>query len=65
VLVNEQNLSVADAWDGNQLKISFRRCFSHELMLKWHEIVQIGKTIQFTQNLILWCGNLLPMGFIM
>jgi hypothetical protein len=36
-----------------------------KLMLKWYEIVQIAKTIQFTQKLILWYGNLLPMGFIM
>jgi hypothetical protein len=50
ILANEQNISIADAWDGVQLKISFRRCFSHELMLKWYEIVEIAKSIQFTQE---------------
>jgi hypothetical protein len=50
ILANEQNISVDDVWDGVQLKIFFRRCFSHELMLKWYEIAQIAKTIQFTQE---------------
>jgi hypothetical protein len=50
ILANEQNISVADAWDGVQLKISFRRCFSHELMVKWYEILEIAKSIQFTQE---------------
>jgi hypothetical protein len=50
ILANEQNISVADAWDGVQLKISFRRCFSHELMIKWYEILEIAKSIQFTQE---------------
>jgi hypothetical protein len=34
VLANEQNFSIAEAWDGTQLKICFRRCFDHDLMIK-------------------------------
>jgi hypothetical protein len=33
VLANEQNISIAEAWDGTHLKITFRRCFDHDLML--------------------------------
>jgi hypothetical protein len=33
-----------------QLKIFFRRCFSHELTIKWYEIVEIAKTIQYNQE---------------
>jgi hypothetical protein len=45
VLANEQNISIAKAWDGTQLKITFRRCSDHELMVKWYEIVQIVQTL--------------------
>jgi hypothetical protein len=50
ILANEQNICVANAWDGVQLKISFRRCFSHELMIKWYEILEIAKSIQFHEE---------------
>jgi hypothetical protein len=37
-LANEQNCSIADVWDGTSLKITFRRCFDHQLMIQWLEI---------------------------
>jgi hypothetical protein len=56
VLANEQNISIADAWDGTQLKISFRRCFDHGLMIKWFEIVQIAQTLSLNneQDTLVW-----------
>jgi hypothetical protein len=32
VIVNEQNISVVDAWDGSQLKLTFRRSVDQQLM---------------------------------
>jgi hypothetical protein len=56
VLANEQNISIADAWDGTQLKISFRWCFDHDLMIKWFEIVQIAQTLSLNdeQDTLIW-----------
>jgi hypothetical protein len=56
VLANEQNISTAEAWDGAQLKISFRRCFDHDLMIKWFEIVQITQTLSLNdeQDTLIW-----------
>ena len=34
VLVNEKNKTIADLWDGQELKCTFRRTFSDELMLQ-------------------------------
>jgi hypothetical protein len=44
-LVNEQNKTIADLWDGSSLKMTFRRCFDHRLMMQWLEIQQISQTI--------------------
>ena len=34
VLVNEKNKTIAEIWDGQELKCTFRRTFSDELMLQ-------------------------------
>jgi hypothetical protein len=56
ILAHEQNLSIAEAWDGTQLRISFRRCFDHDLMVKWFEIVQIAQTLSQNdkQDTLIW-----------
>jgi hypothetical protein len=56
ILANEQNISIAEAWDGRQLKINFRRCFDHDLMIKWLEIVQIAQTLNLNneQDTLIW-----------
>jgi hypothetical protein len=33
-IVNESHLTVSQAWDGENLKFSFRRTFSHKLYLR-------------------------------
>jgi hypothetical protein len=37
--VNEQNISIADLWDGVNLKCTFRRCVDRRLLLMWKELV--------------------------
>jgi hypothetical protein len=37
--VNEQNKSIADLWDGVNLKCTFRRCVDRRLLLMWKELV--------------------------
>jgi hypothetical protein len=52
VLTHEQNISIADAWDG----INFRRCFDHDLIVKLYEIVQIAQTLNLNdeQDTLIW-----------
>jgi hypothetical protein len=45
-LANEQFTTLANLWDGQNLKITFRRCFDHGLMLQWYELIQIAQSIQ-------------------
>jgi hypothetical protein len=49
-LANEQFRTVAELWDGQNLKITFRRCFDHNLMTQWYELVQIASSIQFSEE---------------
>jgi hypothetical protein len=45
-----KTLVFADAWDGNQLKVTFRWCLNHDLMTKWYDILQIAHTLQLTEE---------------
>jgi hypothetical protein len=50
---------VKDAWGGNSLRFSFRRTVNQRLMSQWNELLQIGSSIQFTEesNSIIWKFN--------
>lgn len=55
-IVNEQNATVATLWDGDQLKVTFRRCFNHALMTQWYEVLNIAQSINFSDedDAIIW-----------
>lgn len=44
----ETNVSVKTVWDGNNLKITFRRSVTPQMMEKWYELVEIAKSITFS-----------------
>jgi hypothetical protein len=50
VLVQEKSGTVADLWDGTELKCTFRRGFDTRLMNLWLEIVQLASTITFSEE---------------
>ena len=50
VLVNERNKTIAEIWDGQELKCTFRRTFSDELMSQWFELVDILSLTKFSQE---------------
>ena len=50
VIANEKNVTIAEIWDGNELKISFRRRVSNRLMLSWLDLVSIAESITFTDD---------------
>lgn len=48
ILVNEKAASVANLWDGVNLKCSFRRCVDERLWNMWLEVVQLASTVTFS-----------------
>jgi hypothetical protein len=44
-IVNQQTKTIADLWDGNQLRCTFRRAFSEDLMIQWQEVLAIAGSI--------------------
>jgi hypothetical protein len=41
-ICNEQNKTISEVWDGTQLKLTFTRNFSDDMMLIRHELCQIS-----------------------
>jgi hypothetical protein len=50
---------VSEAWDGSNLRFTFRRTIDSRGMQQWYEIVQIAESIQFSaeQDTIMWQLN--------
>ena len=59
MIANEKNLSVAEAWDRSQLRITFRRCFDDRRMMLWYEVTQIASSLQLNNEeaAVLWKFN--------
>jgi hypothetical protein len=49
-LINEQNKSIAELWDGNNLRCTFRRCVDIRLFQLWEEVVSIAESISLTMD---------------
>jgi hypothetical protein len=49
-VVNQQMETIADLWDGQQLRCDFRQTFTPHMMDMWVEIVEITKTINFSKE---------------
>ena len=58
VLINEQSGTIAELWDGTNLKFTFRRV-DQRLMNMWLEIVQLASTISFSddEDSLMWKFN--------
>jgi hypothetical protein len=48
VIVNEQQCTIADAWDGSNLKFTFRRTVSQVLYDRWLDLVALVQTVSFS-----------------
>jgi hypothetical protein len=55
-IVNEQNRSIAELWDGANLKCTFHRCVDRRLFLMWEELVSLVSTIEFDgeEDALVW-----------
>jgi hypothetical protein len=50
IIVNEQNISLRDAWDELNLKFPFRRNVDSRLTNLWLELKHIASSIQFDNS---------------
>jgi hypothetical protein len=49
-IVNEQNRSIFELWDGVNLKCTFRRCVDRRLLSLWEELVGLVSIIQLSDE---------------
>ena len=49
-LSNNQGITIADSWDGEHLKLTFRRNFGDALMRQWFDLMEIVKSIVFKEE---------------
>jgi hypothetical protein len=58
-IMNEQNKTVYELWDGTNLKCTFRRTVDAAMVRKWDEILQLASTIVFhnTPDEMVWTFN--------
>jgi hypothetical protein len=47
---NEKNISVKDAWDGRNLRLTFRRTVSQTLANQWYELLDICSSISYSSE---------------
>lgn len=50
IICNEHGKTVADVWDGQDLRLTFRRNVSERMYLKWIELVNIAGSVQFSEE---------------
>jgi hypothetical protein len=57
--VNEQGSTIRDAWDGTNLRFSFRRSVDRRVLCLWYEFHEIGSSIVFLDepDSIVWKFN--------
>ncbi|TVU21933.1 hypothetical protein EJB05_31604, partial [Eragrostis curvula] len=56
IIVNEKTATIADLWDGVDLKCTFRRTVSDRLYDMWLEVVQLASTVDIVdeEDALIW-----------
>jgi hypothetical protein len=56
-IINEHNKTIAELWNGTDLKCTFRRCVDMRLFLMWEEVVNIASTLTLSsaEDELIWC----------
>jgi hypothetical protein len=49
-LCDQTGMSVANVWDGVEVKLTFRRTFSEEMMERWNELTEIISSVRFNED---------------
>jgi hypothetical protein len=58
-IVNEQGCTLVEAWDGSNLRFTFKRTVDRRVMDLWLELVQITESIRFSDepDALIWKYN--------
>lgn len=56
IICNQQCATLAEVWDGSEVKLTFRRTFSDKMMESWYELEQIirGTTLSVEGDSLIW-----------
>jgi hypothetical protein len=49
-IVIEKNITIAEVWDGTDLKFTFRRTIGESLMGTWFDFLEIARSTTFTDE---------------
>jgi hypothetical protein len=49
-IVNEQGVSIKDAWDGENVRFTFSRTVDSRLMVQWYKLIQIASGVEFSEE---------------
>ena len=54
--MNEKGATISQVWDGVNLKLTFRRSVSQNLMLQWEDLCSIASSINLSDEIdnIIW-----------
>lgn len=63
-MCNEVIVTIAEIWDGVQIKISFGRGFDAKLMQQWEDLVQIVSGLVLSMSRTRWSGNYMVLACI-
>ena len=61
-IANDQSITVCEAWDGTNLKISFRRCFSLDMLAEWNDLFNDIKNIVLVDKRDTVCWDFVSKG---
>ena len=52
----KKTITIAESWDGEQIRVTFRRCFDQRLLYQWFEILQIAQSLHLSDedDCLLW-----------
>jgi hypothetical protein len=56
VLINEQNKSISELWDGVNFKCTFRRTVDQTLMQRWYDLKSIAESLHLSaeEDSVIW-----------
>lgn len=47
---NQQNQTIAELWDGNEIRGNLRRTFTGEMMAQWQELLELARSTSFSEE---------------
>jgi hypothetical protein len=56
---NQQNKTIFKIWDGHEIRGNFRRSSTEDMMIQWHELMELARPIPFSneEDQLIWQYN--------